>query len=105
MVDWVNAFIFIAGSTCLTVVLNFAGVVYTFSSGTVIALWVVTGILLVVFILTLKFHPFVAKENRLYPVHFLKKPTLINMQLQVFLASGIILVSPHILLFTHEMKL
>ncbi|KAI4698012.1 Efflux pump dep3 [Alternaria hordeiaustralica] len=91
LVDWVNAVIFLAGSACLTVVLTFGGVIYPFSSGTVIALWTITGVLLVVFIITLKFHPFVTKENRLYPLHFFKQPTLINMQLQVFLSSGIIL--------------
>ncbi|KAI4655974.1 Efflux pump dep3 [Alternaria ventricosa] len=91
LVDWVNAIIFLAGSACLTVVLTFGGVIYPFSSGAVIALWAITGVLLVVFIITLKFHPLVTKENRLYPLHFLKQPTLINMQLQVFLSSGIIL--------------
>ncbi|KAI4608723.1 Efflux pump dep3 [Alternaria sp. BMP 0032] len=90
-VDWVNAVIFLAGSACLTVVLTFGGVIYPFSSGTVIVLWTITGVLFVVFIMTLKFHPLVTKENRLYPLHFFKQPTLINMQLQVFLSSGIIL--------------
>ncbi|KAH8692506.1 major facilitator superfamily transporter [Phaeosphaeriaceae sp. PMI808] len=91
LVDWVNAVIFLAGSACLTVVLTFGGVIYPFSSGTVIALWIVTGVLLVAFIIMLKLHPLVAKENRLYPLHFFKHPALINMQLQVFLSSGIIL--------------
>lgn len=92
LVDWVNAIIFLAGSVCLAVVLTFGGVVYAFNSGTVIALWTVTGVLLVAFIVMLKLHPLVTKQNRLYPLHFFEKPTLINMQLQVFLASGIILV-------------
>lgn len=39
----------------------------------------------------LKFHPLVTMENRLYPLHFFKQPTLINMQVQVFLSSGIVL--------------
>lgn len=39
----------------------------------------------------LKLHPLVTKENRLYPLHFFKQPTLINMQVQVFLSSGIVL--------------
>jgi len=74
-------------------VLTFGGVIYPFNSGTVIALWTVTGVLLIAFIVTLKLHPLVTKENRLYPLHFFKQPILINMQLQVFLSSGIILVS------------
>jgi hypothetical protein len=79
LVDWINAIIFLAGSACLTVVLTFGGVIYPFSSGTVIALWIVTGVLLVAFIVMLRLHPLVNKENRLYPLHFLKQPTLINM--------------------------
>ncbi|CVK91301.1 probable DHA14-like major facilitator; ABC transporter [Fusarium mangiferae] len=91
LVDWINAAIFLAGSACLTVALTFGGVVYSFHSGTIIALWTVTGVLLVAFIVLLKVHPLVSKENRLYPLHFFKKWILINMQLQVFLSSGIIL--------------
>nr|ART35029.1 putative Major Facilitator Superfamily transporter [Fusarium verticillioides] len=91
LVDWINAVIFLGGSTCLTVALTFGGVVYSFRSGTIIALWTVTGVLLVAFIVLLKIHPLVSKENRLYPLHFFKKWILINMQLQVFLSSGIIL--------------
>ncbi|KAG9499643.1 Efflux pump dep3 [Fusarium musae] len=91
LVDWINAVIFLAGSACLTVALTFGGVVYSCHSGTIIALWTVTGVLLVAFIVLLKIHPLVSKENRLYPLHFFKKWILINMQLQVFLSSGIIL--------------
>ncbi|EAT86503.2 hypothetical protein SNOG_06672 [Parastagonospora nodorum SN15] len=91
LVDWVNAVIFLAGSACLTVVLTLGGVIYPFNSATVIALWTVTGVLLIAFIVMLKLHPLVTKENRLYPLHFFKQLTLINMQLQVFLSSGIIL--------------
>ncbi|KAH6528397.1 efflux pump DEP3 [Parastagonospora nodorum] len=82
LVDWVNAVIFLAGSACLTVVLTLGGVIYPFNSATVIALWTVTGVLLIAFIVMLKLHPLVTKENRLYPLHFFKQLTLINMQLQ-----------------------
>ncbi|WKT47224.1 Major facilitator superfamily [Fusarium oxysporum f. sp. vasinfectum] len=91
LVDWINAVAFLTGSACLTVALTFGGVVYSFHSGTIIALWTVTGVLLVAFIVLLKLHPLVSKENRLYPLHFFKEWILINMQLQVFLSSGIIL--------------
>nr|ART35015.1 putative Major Facilitator Superfamily transporter [Fusarium miscanthi] len=91
LVDWINAVIFLAGSACLTVALTFGGVVYSFHSGTIIALWIVTGVLLVAFVVLLKRHPLVSKENRLYPLHYFKKWILVNMQLQVFLSSGIIL--------------
>ncbi|KAG7430328.1 Efflux pump DEP3 [Fusarium oxysporum f. sp. raphani] len=82
LVDWINAVAFLTGSACLTVALTFGGVVYSFHSGTIIALWTVTGVLLVAFIVLLKLHPLVSKENRLYPLHFFKEWILINMQLQ-----------------------
>ncbi|EQB43279.1 hypothetical protein CGLO_18090 [Colletotrichum gloeosporioides Cg-14] len=91
LIDWISAVIFLAGCECLTIVLTFGGVIYSFQSGTVAVLWAVTGILLFAFIVALKLHPLVDKENRLYPIHFFKQPILINMQLQVFLSSGVIL--------------
>ncbi|KAG7431728.1 Efflux pump DEP3 [Fusarium oxysporum f. sp. raphani] len=39
LVDWINAVAFLTGSACLTVALTFGGVVYSFHSGTIIALW------------------------------------------------------------------
>ena len=62
---------------------------------TEIALWTVTGVLLVVTVLLTIFHPGVTKENRLYPAHLLRRPILVNLQLQVFLVSGIMLVGHH----------
>ncbi|KZL76644.1 major facilitator superfamily transporter [Colletotrichum incanum] len=91
LVDWINAVIFLAGSVCLTVALTFGGVIYPFQSGAVIALWTITGLLLIAFIILLKLHPLVSKDNRLYPLRFFRQPTLIIMQLQVFLSSGFIL--------------
>jgi MFS family permease len=46
---------------------------------------------LIAFIVMLRLHPLVTKENRLYPLHFFRQPILINMQVQVFLSSGIVL--------------
>ncbi|CAN9226040.1 unnamed protein product [Alternaria alternata] len=91
LIDWISALIFLSGSTCLTITLTFGGVIYSFLSGTVVALWTVTGVLLIAFIVMLKLHPLVTKENRLYPLHFFRQPILINMQVQVFLSSGIVL--------------
>lgn len=93
MIDWAMTVVFLAGAACLTLAISFGGVVYPFSSGTMIALWSVTGVLLVVAVAVAKLHPGVSKENRLYPVHFLRRPILVLMQVQVFLSSGIVLVS------------
>lgn len=92
-VDWIGTCVFLAGSCCLTLAISFGGIVYSFKSGAMIALWVLSGILLCVMIVVSRRHPGLAREDRLYPAHFLKSPILFNMQVQMFLASGVILVS------------
>ena len=93
MIDWVMTVLFVAGSCCLTMAISFGGLVYGYGSGSEITLWVVTGVLLILTILAAKYHPGVGKADRLYPVHFFKNPVVLNMQVQIFLSSGIILVS------------
>ncbi|THC91405.1 hypothetical protein EYZ11_009134 [Aspergillus tanneri] len=92
MVDWIMTTTFLAGSACLVMAITFGGTLYAWSSGNEIALWVVAGVLLLVCIVVAKFHPGVDKGNRLYPAHFLKRPILINLQVQMFLVSGIVLL-------------
>ncbi|KAE8314706.1 major facilitator superfamily domain-containing protein [Aspergillus transmontanensis] len=53
--------------------------------------WTEKCVLLVVCIVLAKYHPGVGKDNRLYPAHFFKRPILVNLQLQMFLVSGIVL--------------
>ncbi|EFW22347.1 conserved hypothetical protein [Coccidioides posadasii str. Silveira] len=91
MIDWIMTVVFLAGCACFTMAINFGGVIYAWNSNPEIALWAVTAILLVATIFLMHFHPGVTKENRLYPAHFLKRLILVNMQLQIFLSSGIIL--------------
>lgn len=95
MIDWIATTIFLAGAACFTLAVSFGGTTFAWTSGTEIALWTVTGVLLVVTVLLTIFHPGVTKENRLYPAHFLRRPILVNLQLQVFLVSGIMLVGRH----------
>jgi hypothetical protein len=92
MIDWTATIVFLAGAACFTLAVSFGGTTYAWTSGTEIALWTVTGIVLLITILLTIFHPGVSMENRLYPAHFLKRPILVNLQLQVFLVSGIMLV-------------
>ncbi|KAB8209760.1 major facilitator superfamily domain-containing protein [Aspergillus parasiticus] len=92
MIDWIMMIMFLAGSTSLIMAITFGGTLYAWSSGNKIALWVVAGVLLVVCIVLVKYHPGVDKDNRLYPAHFFKRPILVNLQLQMFLVSGIVLV-------------
>lgn len=72
--------------------ITFGGTLYSWSSGSEIALWIVAGVLLLVCTVVAKLHPGVEKEHRLYPAHFLRRPILVNLQVQMFLVSGIVLV-------------
>ena len=103
MIDWIGTTIFLAGAACFTLAVSFGGTTFAWTSGTEIALWTMTGVLLVVTILLTIFHPGVNKENRLYPAHFLRQPMLVNLQLQVFLVSGIMLVGIHVYTVTAYM--
>lgn len=96
MVDWIMTTVFLAGSTSLVMAITFGGTLFAWSSGNEIALWVVSGVLLIVSVGVAKYHPGVHRDNRLYPAHFLQKPILVNLQLQMFLVSGIVLVGCHV---------
>ncbi|KAL9026073.1 MAG: hypothetical protein Q9196_005210 [Gyalolechia fulgens] len=93
--DWLGIVVFFGGATCFTMALNFGGTVYGWSSRPEIILWVFTGILLIAFFLISHYHPFVALENRLYPLHFYRKLEFANLQLQILLVSGIILTTAY----------
>ncbi|KAM5480781.1 Efflux pump dep3 [Microsporum canis] len=95
MIDWIMTTIFLGGSACLIMAITFGGVVYSWNSASTIVLWAMSAVLLIVSILVAKFHPGVNRENRLYPVHFLNRPILINLQIQMFLVSGIALATTY----------
>lgn len=91
--DWVGITIFEAGAACYAMAITFGGVTFPFNSGSEIALWVMTGVLLIAFVLVVHYHPLVAKEHRLYPGHFHKRLELNNLQLQLFVVSGTMMTS------------
>ncbi|KAK3168685.1 hypothetical protein OEA41_005133 [Lepraria neglecta] len=76
MIDWIMTMIFLAGAACFTLAVSFGGTRFAWTSGTEIALWTMTGVLLVVTVLLTIFHPGLTKENRLYPANFLRRPIL-----------------------------
>ena len=92
-VDWLGMVLFLSAMVCFTMAINFGGSFYPWNSGREIALWVVCGVLFIAFGFTQKYVPFVARKNRLYPAHFIFKPLLLNLQIQMFLLSGVMLVS------------
>jgi Na+/melibiose symporter-like transporter len=55
----------------------FSGSTYTWNSSESIALWAVFGVCLITFISQQAFSIFTTRENRIFPVHFLKSRTLV----------------------------
>lgn len=86
--DWLAIIVFLGGSAALTMGLTFGGTVYPFTSGSEIALWTVSGVLLIVFITVTIYHPTVPTQNRLYPIHLMKRFELNVLQFALFLAAG-----------------
>ncbi|KUL81821.1 hypothetical protein ZTR_09062 [Talaromyces verruculosus] len=70
MADWIMTTTFLAGSACMVMAIIFGSTLYAWRSGKEIALWIVGD----------PYHP-----------HFLQQPILINLQVQMFLVSGIVL--------------
>lgn len=91
--DWAGIVIFCGGSVCFTMAVTFGGAVYAFDSPSEIVLWVMSGVLLIAFILVTIYHPFVSEENKLYPSHFTKRFELNILQYQLFSAAGVLLIA------------
>ncbi|KAH6653101.1 major facilitator superfamily domain-containing protein [Truncatella angustata] len=91
--DWAAIIVFCGGSVAYTMALTFGGSVYAFDSGSMIALWTVTGVLFIAFVAVTILHPLISAENRLYPSHFMRSVELNILQLQIFLAGGIMMTT------------
>jgi hypothetical protein len=91
--DWIGTVVLMGGSAFLIMAMNFGGSVFAWNSKEEIAFWVMTGVFLIFMVLVTKFHPLVSYENKLYPSHFLKNFELVNLQIQMFMVSGLMFVS------------
>ncbi|KAL2752595.1 hypothetical protein ACRALDRAFT_1058457 [Sodiomyces alcalophilus JCM 7366] len=91
--DWASMVIFLGGSACLSMALTFGGTVYAFDSRQEIALWTVSGVLLIVFVLVTVYHPLVEYRHRLYPIHLMKSMELNILQFAIFMAAGSMVTS------------
>lgn len=88
MQDWIGITILCGGGACFAMAVSFGGTVYPFDSGSEIALWVMTIVSLIAFILVTIYHPGVAAGNRLYPFHFMKQMELNILQYHLFIGAG-----------------
>ncbi|KAL2132711.1 hypothetical protein VTI74DRAFT_3449 [Chaetomium olivicolor] len=89
MQDWIGTVIFLAGCTCFSMAINFGGTVFAWNSGSSIALIVMTGVLLIAFIIVTIFHPGVPQEHKLLPVGFMRSKDLITLPIQGAIVAGI----------------
>ena len=89
--DWIAIIIFFGGTTCFTMAISFGGTVYAWNSAAQIVFWCMSGILLIVMTLVTIYHPLVPEGDRLYPAHFVRRPVLVNLQIQLFLITGVML--------------
>jgi hypothetical protein len=76
-IDWVGVVLNAAVFVLFMLVLTFGGATWAWSSGPTIAVWVVWGVLLILFILQQTFFIFTNAEERLFPLHLLKSRALV----------------------------
>jgi len=95
-IDWVGAVLCTGALACLVMGIDFGGVQWGWGSGSSIALFVVSGVLFVVFGVQQTFLIFCSEETRLFPIHFLKRRSLVVL---FILNSKISNFSPLFLLY------
>ncbi|KAL1872810.1 hypothetical protein VTK73DRAFT_1281 [Phialemonium thermophilum] len=88
MQDWIGMAVFLAGYACFSMATNFGGTLLTWNSGSEIALLVLTGVLLVAFIVVTIFHPGVPQEHRLLPLVFVRSWELVILTLEGAIVAG-----------------
>jgi MFS family permease len=93
MQDWVGIVVFTAFCACFSMAGSFGGTLFAWKSGSEIALWVMTGVLLIATILVTIYHPFVSSDLKLLPMQFMKSKDLIILPLQSFLVAGSMMMS------------
>lgn len=77
--DFLGSLLSIGAIVCLIMGINFGGVLYEWNSGSIIALFVVSGVLFIIFALQQIFTVLTTEDNRVFPVHLVrrKEPVLL----------------------------
>ena len=90
--DWLANILFAGATSAFVMAITFGGTLFAWNAVSEIVLWVMTAILSIGFCMSQWFHPFVAREYRLYPTQFLRRPILVLLQIAIFMASASLLV-------------
>jgi len=77
----------------LLMAISFGGIIYSWSSGSIIALFVVAGVLLITFFLQQSFNVLTTPETRLFPLQFLHSRTMITLYLEEAAAATAVFVA------------
>jgi hypothetical protein len=75
--DWIGTTLIAGVYTLFVVVLTFGGVQWAWGDGRTIALFVVCGVMLLLFMAQQYFAVLTTPERRIFPIHFLKSRTMI----------------------------
>ncbi|KAI6087312.1 major facilitator superfamily domain-containing protein [Hypoxylon rubiginosum] len=70
--DIVGTILVVAALMTLIMAINFGGALYTWNSGQIIALFVVSGVLFIAFAVQQSLALFTSPSNRIFPVHFMR---------------------------------
>ncbi|KAL7629880.1 hypothetical protein AAE478_001403 [Parahypoxylon ruwenzoriense] len=92
-IDWVGCVVFVGALACLIMAINFGGVEWPWNDGREIALFVVSGVLFIAFGIQQSFFLLCNEENRLFPVHFLKRRSLLLLFILNTCASSGLFIS------------
>lgn len=92
-VDWVGAALNASTFTLFMVVLAYAGTTWKWNSGGSIGLWVAFGVSLVSYAVQQTFCIFTSEKNRLFPVQFLKRRTMLLLYFTTASASTSLFVA------------
>ena len=72
--------------------ITFGDSVFSWSSASEVTLWVMAGVLFLVFGLAQALHPLIDAQYKLYPTLFLRRPLIVILGLSMFMASVSLLV-------------
>ncbi|KAJ5797625.1 Phomenoic acid biosynthesis cluster MFS-type transporter [Penicillium pulvis] len=92
-IDWVGSILFIGSLASLIMGIDFGGVEWAWGSGSSIALFVVSGILFILFGVQQTFYIFCNEQNRLFPIHFIKRRSLVLLFILNTCASSGLFIS------------
>ncbi|EAT81571.1 hypothetical protein HBI56_154240 [Parastagonospora nodorum] len=91
-IDWLGLGVWTGLCVSFFMAITYGGTLFEWKSHSMIILWVFVVVLAISFFLTHKFHPFVEKNNRLYPSHMLRNFKLGILQFATFSAGSAVYI-------------